>query len=106
MDIEVAIKTSAGTPVSNTKASGNKRGGGGHMKAAARHFRNNNNRFRVEVNKSYASYQEMGARRDGSRPVRNYSTGGTSKGWFRRAINSVWRNRDNYVREAKRANGL
>lgn len=105
MDIEIAIKTTAGTPVSNTKQSGN-RSGGGHMKAEARHFKNRNNQFRVEVNKKYAAYQERGARADGSHRVRHYSTAGTSAGWFRRAIASVAKNGNNYVIEAKRALNL
>lgn len=105
-DIEVGIKVTAGTPVSNTKASGNKRGGGGHMKAAVRHFRNADNQFRVEVDKEYAAYQERGMRADGTRVVRNYSTGGTGRGWFRRAIEGVTRNANNYVDEAAKAVGF
>lgn len=106
MDIEIGIKTTAGTPVSNTKASGNRRGGGGHMKAEARHFRNADGAFRVEVNKKYAAYQERGSRADGTRVVRNYSTPGTGKGWFKRAADNVTRQSDNYVSEAARALGL
>lgn len=106
MHIEVALKTTAGMPVSNTKASGNKRGGGGHMKSETRHFRSATGGFRVEVDKEYAAYQERGARRDGSHAVKNYSTPGTSKGFFKRAINSVMLDRDNYIEEAKRAVGI
>lgn len=106
MDIEVAIKTTAGTPVGNTKSSGNKRGGGGHMKSEARHFRNGNGGWRVEVDKAYAAYQERGMRADGSHIVRNYSTPGTNKGWFKRAIDGVVKNKTRYVKEAAKAVGL
>lgn len=105
-DIEVALKTTAGMPVSNTKASGNKRGGGGHMKSETRFFRSPSGGWRVEVDKSYAAYQERGAREDGSHLVRNYSTPGTSKGFFRRAIDMTWRHRTNYIEETRRALNL
>lgn len=105
-DIEVGIKTTAGTPVSATKAMGNKRGGGGHMKADARHFRSPSGGFRVEVDKAYAAYQERGARADGSHRVRNYSTPGTSSGWFKRAIDGVLSHRRTYIDEARKAVGL
>lgn len=105
-DIEVAIKTTAGTPVSATKAMGNKRGGGGHMKSETRHFKGADGGWRVEVDKAYAAYQERGARADGTRRVKNYSTPGTSAGWFKRAIDGVVRNKDGYIMEARRAIGL
>lgn len=105
-DIEIGIKTTAGTPVSNTKASGNKRGGGGHMKTEARHSRMGMGMFRVDVNKEYAAYQERGMRADGSHRVRNYSTSGTSAGWFKRAVNTVLRSKGNYINEARRALNL
>lgn len=104
MDIEVGIKTTAGTPVSNTKASGNKRGGGGHMKASARHFRAENGKFRVEVDKVYAASQEVGI--VNGHPVKHYSTPGTSSRWFQRAINGVIHNKSQYISEAKGALGL
>lgn len=106
MDIEVALKTTAGMPVSNTKNSGNKRGGGGHMKSETRHFRSDSGGFRVEIDKEYAAYQELGMRKDGSHVVRNYSTAGTSAGFFKRAIEGVVRNKMQYISEARRAIGL
>ena len=107
MDIEVALKTTAGMPVSNTKASGNKRGGGGHMKSETRHFRSTlTNGWRVEIDKAYAAYQERGMRADGSHIVKHYTTAGTSKGFFKRAINTVIQHRQSYIQEAKRAVGL
>ncbi len=95
MDIEVAIKISAGTPVKT-----------GAMKADVRHFKADNNTWRVEADKAYSAYQERGMRADGSRKVRHYSTAGTSAGWFRRAIDMVLRNKVQYVEQARQAVGL
>lgn len=105
-DIEVNLKTSAGMPVSATKAMGNKRGGGGNMKAQTRHFQTPSGGYRVEIDVAYAAYQERGMRKSGSHVVRNYSTPGTSKGFFKRAIQAVRRNRQSYIMEARRAAGL
>ncbi len=92
MDIETAIKTSAGTPVKT-----------GAMKADVRHFKSTNNKWRVEADKAYSAYQERGARADGSHIVKHYTTPGTSAGWFKRAIDSVVKNREAYIMEAKKA---
>lgn len=94
-DVERGIKSTAGTPVKT-----------GGMKSSARHFRSTRGKFRVEVNKEYAAYQERGSRSDGTRKVRNYSTAGTSAGWFARAINNVIANKRSYIKEAARAHGL
>lgn len=95
MDIEIAIKTTAGTPVDH-----------GDMKAETRHFKSSRGGYRVETDKEYAAYQERGMRRDGSHIVRHYTTGGTGPGWFRRAIDGVWKNKNTYVSEAARALNL
>lgn len=92
MDIDVNLKTSAGMPVKN-----------GVMKSATTHFRSPRGGYRVEIGKEYATYQERGMRADGSHVVRNYSTPGTSKGFFKRAINGVIKNKRSYIDEAKRA---
>lgn len=105
MGIEVAIKVTAGTPVSNTKASGNKRGGGGHMKSQVRHFKSNSGKWRVESPAEYSAVQEAG-RRAGSRPFTHYTTPGTSAGWFKRAINQTNRNKHQYIEESRKAVGL
>lgn len=94
MDVERGIKTTAGTPVLT-----------GAMKASARHFRNDRGKFRVEVNKEYASVQERG-QRAGSRPFTNYTTPGTGAGWFARAIGSVVTNQLMYIEVARKAVGL
>lgn len=98
-DIEVAIKTTAGTPVKD-----------GVMKSMVRHFRANNGQFRVEANAEYSAVQEVGRRMSGpgapTAAFKNYTTPGTSAGWFGRAIMSVLKNKDNYVKEAARAVGL
>lgn len=95
MDIEVAIKTTSGTPVKT-----------GGLKSSVRHFRSPSGGFRVEANKAYAAYQERGARADGAYRVKHYTTSGTSAGWFMRAIEGVIRNRRQYISEARRAVGL
>lgn len=93
-DIEVAIKTTAGTPVDT-----------GGMKSEVRHFKNRVGNWRVEAGKEYSAVQELG-RRSGSAPFKNYTTAGTSAGWFKRAIASVVRNKGTYIEEAKRALNL
>lgn len=95
MDVERALKLTSGMPVKT-----------GAMKSGTRHFRSPKGGFRVEIDKEYAAYQEAGARSDGTHVVRNYTTGGTGKGFFRKAINSVIRNRENYIKESRRALGL
>lgn len=95
MHVEVAIKTSVGTPHDK-----------GQMKADTRHFKTPDGRWRVEAGKTYSEYQERGARRDGSRPVKNYTTTGTSAGWFKRAIDKVQHNKEQYIAEARKAVGL
>lgn len=95
MDIEVAIKTSSGTPVKT-----------GNMKSQVRHFKAASNKYRVEADAAYSAYQERGARADGSYRVRRYTTPGTSAGWFLRAIEGVLSNRNNYIQEAKKALNL
>lgn len=92
MDIEVNLKSRAGMPVKT-----------GAMKSETRHFRSPNGGFRVEIDKSYAAYQEAGMRADGSHRVKNYTTAGTGKGFFKKAIDMVVRNKDTYVQEARRA---
>lgn len=95
MDIEVALKTSAGMPVKT-----------GAMKSDTRHFRSPNGGFRVEIDKAYAAFQERGRRADGSHMVKHYTTAGTGAGFFTRAIGMVLRNRATYIAEAKRALNL
>lgn len=99
MDIEIGIKTTAGTPVKT-----------GDMKAETRHFRSPSGGFRVESAKEYAAVQEAGVRKSGpggpTRPFRNYTTSGTGPHWFQKAIDDVLRNKDNYIEVAKQAVGL
>lgn len=99
MDIEVAIKTTAGTPVKT-----------GAMKSEVRHFKAANGKFRVEAGKGYSAVQEAGVRKTGkgapTAPFRNYTTAGTSAGWFHRAIDGVVKNRRQYIMEARRALNL
>lgn len=85
----IEIKAKARVPVSNTKASGNKRGGGGHLQSSGNHRRLGFGRFRIEFNKEYAAYQERGMRRDGTHVVKNYSTPGTGKDYLKGAAAEV-----------------
>lgn len=94
-DMEQILKTSSGMPVKF-----------GNMKSQTRHFKTANGGVRVEVDVEYASYQEAGVRRDGTHRVRKYTTAGTSAGFFKRSIDKVWKNRDSYIAEAKRAFNL
>lgn len=91
LDIERLIKTSVGTPVKT-----------GDMKAETRSFKHQRTgSFRVESPKEYAAVQEAGERQ--GVPFTNYTTSGTSGGWFHRAIAIVASNRANYVKEGVRA---
>lgn len=92
LDIEIALKTRAGMPVKT-----------GAMKSGTRHFRSTKGGFRVEIDKEYAAYQERGMRRDGSYRVKNYSSSGSSAGFFARAIDMIVRNRVSYISEVRRA---
>lgn len=95
MAVEVFLKTSAGMPVLY-----------GNMKAQTRGFRNEIGNWRTEVNVEYAAVQELGRRLDGSHVIKNYSTSGTGAGFFARAIDSMTKNRDQYISEASRAVGI
>lgn len=99
LDIEVAIKTTAGTPVKF-----------GLMKSQVRSFKNALGAWRVEANAEYSAVQEAGRRMSGpgapTKKFSHYTTAGTSAGWFLRAINGVKGNFDNYVLEARTAFNL
>ena len=104
IDIEIFAKTHV--PVSNTKASGNRRGGGGHLQSSITHRKLKSLHYEVTANKEYAEYQERGMRRDGTHRVKKYSTAGTGKGYFKRGIEMVKGRSVNYFKEAKQAVGL
>ena len=99
MDVEVGIKTTAGTPVKT-----------GGMKSEVRHFKNENGGWRVEAGKEYSEVQERGRRLSGkgapTKEFEHYTTAGTKWGWFRRAIDNVERRKEMYILEARRATGL
>ena len=92
MNIEVVIKTGGKTPVDT-----------GEMKSQVRHFRYGKG-FRVEANAIYSAVQEVG-QREGYQ-FKNYTTAGTGAGWFQDAIDRTLENRDSYIMESARANGL
>lgn len=95
MDVEIALKTDAGMPVD-----------AGNMKSQTRHFKTDRGNYRAEVDVGYAAYQEMGARSDGTHRVKNYSTSGTSAGFFHRAIQIMLNGRAGRIQQAKEAVGL
>lgn len=114
IDIERTMKMSSGMPVDK-----------GQMKAATRSFKTQKGKYRVEINKEYAAAQEKGEMtvksdrvvtpddgqtfftlKAGTYRFRNYTTAGTGAGFFRRAIDSVWRNRANYVSIVRKANNI
>ncbi len=99
IDLERNLKMTAGMPVDK-----------GQMKAATRSFRNSKGKHRVEINKEYAATQEAGIRLSGkgapTQPFSNYTTAGTSAGFFMRAIERVWNLRMQYINEARRGAGL
>lgn len=96
MAIEVGLKTTSGMPVDK-----------GQMKAATRHFKNRQGQWRVEIDKEYAAVQEAGRRMSGpgapTKPFQNYTTSGTSAGFFMRGVMAVIRNKASYVNEAREA---
>lgn len=99
MDIEVAIKTTAGIPVKT-----------GAMRADVRHFKSKTGQWRVEADKEYSAVQEVGQRMSGkgapTDKFSNYTTAGTGAGWFKRAIDSVVKNIPQYITEARKAFSL
>lgn len=99
LDIDRAIKSTAGTPVKT-----------GDMKAETRAFKTKDGQWRVESGKEYSAVQEAGIRKSGpgapTRRFSNYTTSGTGAGWFTRAANGITRNANRYVDEAVRALGL
>ena len=54
---------------------------------------------KIKWNKDYAQYQERGSRKDGSRPVRNYTTPGTGKNFAVNAINSVYQRQNQIMKK-------
>lgn len=93
MAVEIALKTTSGMPVRY-----------GNMKSQTRHFKNKVGNWRTEVDTSYAAAQETGM--INGHPIKNYSTQGTSAGFFRRSIDTMNRQRDNIAQETKNATGL
>lgn len=90
-DIEIALKTGGRTPVKT-----------GDLKGEMRHEKIKRGHYRVESPKEYSAVQEQGYRR-GARAFTHYSTAGTGKGFFKKAVNSIVRNANSYVDEIARA---
>lgn len=64
------------------------------------------NSYIVEVNSDYAAYQERGMRADGSRVVRNYTTGGTGKDFLKNSARSVFNRLGSYFNKMNRMGRL
>lgn len=90
-DIEIRIKTGGRTPVKT-----------GGMKADVRHSKSGNGKYKVQALKEYSAVQELG-RRAGAAAFNRYTTSGTGGGWFKEAVDTVVRKKDNYVKQAARA---
>lgn len=93
MYVEIGLKTTAGMPVDT-----------GNMKSQTRHFKNRVGNWRTEVDTDYAAVQELGV--INGHPIRNYTTSGTSSGFFRRAIDSMLSQKEQIILETKRALNL
>lgn len=93
----------------------------GNLQSSIKHRRITNG-FRVEANSPYAAAQEVGRMTvhtsrvvtpDGGKSFftlkpgvyhfKNYTTPGTGKGWFKKAILRVESRKDNYIRQASRS---
>lgn len=61
----------------------------GPLQSSGQHRRVGLLHHRVVFNKEYAAYQERGARRDGSHPVRKYTTPGTGAHYLENAGKTV-----------------
>lgn len=99
LDIEVFLKTQSGMPVKT-----------GQMKSQVRHFKTSDKSYRVEADAEYSAVQEAGQRMSGpgapTAKFTNYTTGGTSAGWFGRSVLAIVKNKENYIKQAARALGL
>lgn len=69
----------------------------GGLRASGHHKRVQSSEYLIRYNKVYAAYQERGARRDGSRVVRRYTTSGTGKGYLSDSLEKTWRKRNQYL---------
>ncbi|MFA5937674.1 MAG: hypothetical protein WC822_07410 [Candidatus Paceibacterota bacterium] len=90
-DIEIALKTGGLTPVKT-----------GDLKGEMRHEKIKRGHYRVESPKEYSAVQEQGQRK-GARAFTKYTTSGTGKGFFKKAVNSIVRNANSYVDEVARS---
>lgn len=72
----------------------------GDLMRAIRDEKRGSLKYRVIADKEYAGYQERGARADGSRVVRKYTTPNTGKDYLLGAGLKVSRNAINYIKQA------
>jgi hypothetical protein len=76
-------------------------------RASTQQLRNNilirviGGRGSIKWGEQYAQYQERGKRKDGSRRVINYTTGGTGKHFAQNAIAQVSKKIPSYMKKAK-----
>lgn len=88
-DTEIIIKTGGRTPFAKT----------GFLRNQTRHEKLAPFKWRVIAPVEYAAVQEAG-RRAGGKFFKHYTTPGTGRGWFKAAVDTVMKNRDQYMREA------
>lgn len=91
--IEIQLKTSGNTPFKH-----------GGLRSHARHIKIRHAEYEVSDDQEYAAAQEAGTVR--GHPIRNYTTGGTGKGFFKRSIETVKARGEEYAFTAARAHGL
>lgn len=72
----------------------------GPLQTSGQHRRIGMMHHRVVFNKEYAAYQERGVRKDGSRPVRKYTTPGTGAHYLENAGKTVMPKVRGYLRAA------
>lgn len=73
---------------------------GGDLQKSEEQIKVSKLHMKVLFNEEYASYQERGERKDGSRKVRKYSTPGTGKDFLKEAGEKVGRDAVNYFKQA------
>jgi hypothetical protein len=91
--IETRIKTGGITPF--------KKGG---LRGSVRHRKVGVAEFEVTADKEYAAAQEVGTTRGHN--IKNYTTGGTNKGWFQEAIDTTKKNEKHYAEVAQKSTGI
>lgn len=72
--------------------------GGGGLRSRRRIEQKTTTAYNVRWEVPYAEYQNRGSRRDGSRPVKNYTTPGTGAKFVDKGLNYVKKNYKGYFK--------